>query len=200
MPSGYPEQATVLPVGTTFHESTGLWGMLTLITTVAALFAYLLFSYFYVATQAPGQWPPSGPPRLMLASINTCVLLASSACVWWADRAAAKGAHGRTLLGLAGSIVLGILFVGLQLVEWRGKSFSLVTDPYGSLFFTITGFHMVHVIVGILMLAVLLVWTAAGLFTPRRHAALSIGALYWHFVDAVWLAVFSALYLSAHAH
>ena len=96
-----------------------------------------------------------------------------------------------------------VTYVACGAEHWRNAkpcAGALVTDPYGSLFFTITGFHVVHVIVGILMLVVLLVWTAAGLFTPRRHAALSIGALYWHFVDAVWLAVFSALYLSAHAH
>lgn len=187
-----------LPVGTVFRESTGLWGMLTLILTEAALFAYLLFSYFYVASQAPGRWPPFGQPSLTLASINTVILLASSVCVWAAERGAKRGAAGQSIAGLAAAFLLGVLFIALQLVEWHGKPFGLTTDPYGSLFFTITGFHMLHVAVGVVMLAVLLAWQLLGYFSARRHAPLSIGALYWHFVDVVWLAVFSALYLSPH--
>jgi cytochrome c oxidase subunit 3 len=185
-----------LPVGTVFRESTGLWGMLTLILTEAALFAYLLFSYFYVASQAPGRWPPFGQPSLTLASINTLILIASSASIWAAERGAKRGAPGQTMGGLSAALLLGALFIALQLVEWRGKPFGLTSDPYGSLFFTITGFHMLHVAVGLLMLAVLLMWAAMGYFSPRRHAPLSIGALYWHFVGVVWLAVYSALYLS----
>ncbi|MDB5821859.1 MAG: putative cytochrome c oxidase subunit [Herminiimonas sp.] len=185
-----------LPVGTVFRESTGLWGMMMLILTEAALFAYLLFSYFYVASQAPGAWPPFGPPKLAIASINTVILLLSSVCVWWADRAARRGSGAQVLLGLASGLILGIAFVGLQLLEWHGKPFTLSSDPYGSLFFTITGFHMLHVVVGLIMLAVMLTWASLGYFSKQRHAALSIGALYWHFVDAVWLAVFASLYVS----
>jgi cytochrome c oxidase subunit 3 len=185
-----------LPVGTVLRESTGLWGMLTLILTEAALFAYLLFSYFYVASQAPGRWPPFGQPSLTLASINTLILIASSASIWAAERGAKRGASAQTTGGLLAALLLGALFIALQLVEWHGKPFSLTTDPYGSLFFTITGFHMLHVAVGLAMLAVLLIWAAMGYYSPRRHAPLSIGALYWHFVGVVWLAVYSALYLS----
>jgi heme/copper-type cytochrome/quinol oxidase subunit 3 len=185
-----------LPVGTVFRESTGLWGMLTLILTEAALFAYLLFSYFYVASQAPGRWPPFGQPSLTLASINTVILVASSVCIWSAERGAKRGAPGRTTAGLLAAFLLGAVFIALQLVEWHGKPFGLTTDPYGSLFFTITGFHMLHVAVGLVMLVVLLLWAVMGYFSPRRHAPLSIGALYWHFVGVVWLAVYSALYLS----
>lgn len=185
-----------LPVGTVLRESTGLWGMLTLILTEAALFAYLLFSYFYVASQASGRWPPSGQPSLTLATINTVILFASSVCIWAAERGAKKGASRQTAGGLGAALLLGALFIALQLREWHGKPFGLTTDPYGSLFFTITGFHMLHVAVGLVMLAVLLMWAAFGYFSPRRHAPLSIGALYWHFVGVVWLAVYSALYLS----
>jgi heme/copper-type cytochrome/quinol oxidase subunit 3 len=64
------------------------------------------------------------------------------------------------------------------------------------LYFTITGFHMLHVIVGLLMLAVLLLWTAFGYFCADRHSAVSIGVMYWHFVTIVWLAVFFTFYIT----
>ncbi|MGN6388423.1 MAG: cytochrome c oxidase subunit 3 [Burkholderiaceae bacterium] len=195
-PAHERQRTEALPVGSVFKESTGVWGMVTLIATEAALFAYLLFSYFYLASQAQGRWPPSGPPKLTLASINTVILIVSSVFVWWGEQGAKRGKKGQTVIGLAGGLVLGIAFIGLQLKEWHDKPFGITTDPYGSLFYTITGFHMMHVVVGLVFLAVMLIWAALGYFSPRRHAPLSIGALYWHFVDVVWLAVFSSLYLS----
>jgi heme/copper-type cytochrome/quinol oxidase subunit 3 len=185
-----------LPVGGQLDNSTGIWGMWMLIGTEAALFAYLLFSYFYMASQHQGTWPPSGPPALLKASVNTALLLASSGCAWWAERGARHSRQGQTAVGLGAALLLGTAFSLVQLSEWRAKPFTISTDPYGSLYFTITGFHMAHVALGLLILVVLLVWTLLGYFGRERHAPLSIGILYWHFVDAVWLAVFSALYLA----
>lgn len=191
------EQAMApLPVGGQLDHATGIWGMWMLIGTEAALFAYLLFSYFYLQSQHAGRWPPDGPPALLKASINTVLLLLSSGCAWFAERGARRARHAATLAGLAGALVLGCVFTAVQLHEWRTRPFSLSTDPYGSLYYTITGFHLMHVAVGLLILACLLLWAGLGYFSSRRHAALSIGILYWHFVDAVWLAVFSALFLA----
>ncbi|QOY96834.1 heme-copper oxidase subunit III [Massilia sp. UMI-21] len=170
--------------------------MWTLIGTEASLFAYLLFSYFYMASQHAGRWPPQGPPELFKASLNTGLLLASSACAWWSERGARHGSRAAQASGLLGALVLGGVFMGVQFGEWHSKPFTLSTDAYGSLYFTITGFHMLHVAVGMLMLAALLAWALLGYFTPRRHAPLSIGVLYWHFVDVVWLAVYASLFLS----
>lgn len=186
----------LLPVGGQYRHSTGIWGMWTLIGTEAALFAYLLFSYFYLASQHEGPWPPHGVPKLLAASINTALLLASSGCAWYAEQSGKRAQRGPMMLGLGAALVLGSAFATIQLREWGKQPFTIATDAYGSLYFTITGFHMMHVAVGLLILAVLLLWAALGYFTGRRHAALSIGVLYWHFVDAVWLVVFSALYLA----
>ena len=140
-------------------------------------------------------FPDPVPPEMSTLS-RASTQPASSVSIWAAERGAKKGASGQTIGGLSAALLLGALFIALQLVEWHGKPFGLTTDPYGSLFFTITGFHMLHVAGGLVMLAVLLAWAAMGYFSPRRHAPLSIGALYWHFVGVVWLAVYSALYLS----
>jgi cytochrome c oxidase subunit III len=198
MPNADLATNPVLPVGGQYRHSTGIWGMWTLIGTEAALFAYLLFSYFYVASQHAGRWPPFGPPELLKASINTVLLLLSSVCAWWAERSAKGGRRGPVVLGLLAALVLGSVFTAIQLSEWRSKPFELSTDGYSSLYYTITGFHLMHVAVGLLMLLVLLCWAALGYFTERRHAALSVGVLYWHFVDAVWLVVFSALFVVPH--
>jgi len=99
------------------------------------------------------------------------------------------------IVGLVLAILLGLVFLGMQGVEWHGEPFKLNSGVYSSLYFTITGIHMIHVIVGLLMMAVLLLWTALGYFSGGRHAAASIGAIYWHFVTFIWLIVFSVIYL-----
>jgi cytochrome c oxidase subunit III len=94
--------------------------------------------------------------------------------------------------------VLGIVFLGLQMLEWRNKPFSLATNAYSSLYFTITGFHMAHVLAGLVILAFLLVWALLGYFDERRHSAVSIGTIYWHFVTVVWLFVFATIYITPY--
>ncbi len=186
-----------LPVGSFGRKSSGWYGVWTLVLTEAAIFVYLLFSYFYLASQANGDWPLGGIPSLKLAAPNSLILLLSSAALIWAERTGARrGQRLRLLGGIAIALVLGIVFVIVQLHEWGTKVFSLHSGTYGSIYFVVTGFHLAHVIVGLLLLLALLVWAAVGYFDRERHAPLTIGAIYWHFVDVVWLIVFASLYLA----
>lgn len=187
-----------LPVGSRGRLSSGWWGMWSVVLTEAALFGYLLFSYYYVAAQAHAPWPAGGPPKLTIALPDTIILLLASGTVWWGERGLRRGEQGKLRLGLLLTIVLGAVFLALQVIEWKHKSFTPATNAYGSLYFTITGFHMAHVLVGLGMLLFLLVWALLGYFDVRRHSAVSIGAVYWHFVTAVWLAVFATIYLSPY--
>lgn len=186
-----------LPVGKAAElHPTGQWGMALLIATEAALFAYLLFSYFYLAVRAPGPWPTAGPPGLDIAIPNTVILVASSASLHWAERGVRRGDLRRLRWGLGVTILLGTTFLALQGFEYSRLEFSPTSDAYGSAFFIITGLHGSHVLVGTVMLAVLLVLALRGEFSKEDHHFVSNGALYWHFVDAVWLAVFTCLYLT----
>jgi heme/copper-type cytochrome/quinol oxidase subunit 3 len=187
-----------LPVGSKGRLSSGWWGMITVIATEAALFAYLLFSYFYVSSQVGGAWPPGGPPKLDLAIAGTVVLLLGSVTMWWGEKGIRAGRQGQLLAGLAASVVLAAVFVALEGTEWSHKSFTPATDAYGSLYFTVTGFHLAHVLVGALMLAMLFVWTLLGYFGVRRHSTISIAVMYWHFVTAVWVAVFLTFYVTPY--
>lgn len=184
-----------LPVGSKGRLSSGWWGMLALIVTEAALFAYLLFSYYYIAAQSIGTWPPV-PPKLQLAIPGTIVLLLGSLTMWWGERGIRAGKQAQLLFGLITSILLALAFLALEGLEWSRKDFSPTSNEYGSLYFTITGFHMAHVIVGVLMLTMLTVWTLRHYFGARRHSAVSIAVIYWHFVTLVWIAVFFTFYVT----
>jgi heme/copper-type cytochrome/quinol oxidase subunit 3 len=187
-----------LPVGAMDRRASGWWAMIFTIFTEASLFAYLLFSYYYLAVQPhpPGAFPQGGAPSLALALPNTVILLASSVAVAWAQLGIEHGNKNRLVAGLGLGTLLGLVFLVVQYFEWAAKPYGLASSPYASLYFTITGFHMAHVAVGVAMLAALTWWSGKGYFNRRRFAHIHIGALYWHFVDAVWLAIFFTFYLT----
>ncbi|MFZ2169709.1 MAG: cytochrome c oxidase subunit 3 [Methylococcaceae bacterium] len=189
-----------LPVGSAGNRSSGWWGVLALIVTEGSLFGYLLFSYFYLASQTEQHWPPEGLPSLVMPGLNTLILLASSGFVWASERCIQRRQMRWSLASMALALILGIGFVVIQLHEWSIKTYDMTSNLYGSLYFTITGFHMLHVIVGLIILMMLLLWIALGYFDDRRYAAVTIGGLYWHFVDVVWLFVFTSLYLMPYLY
>lgn len=187
-----------LPVGALDTRASGWWAVIFTVFTEAALFAYLLFSYFYLAVQPhlPGTFPEGGPPALGLALPNTMVLIASSIAVGWAQLGIERGNRWRLVVGLGLGAVLGLAFLVVQGFEWAAKPFPLSSSPYSSLYFVVTGFHMAHVVVGVAILLALTWWSERGYFNARRFAHIHIGALYWHFVDVVWLVVFFTFYIT----
>jgi heme/copper-type cytochrome/quinol oxidase subunit 3 len=189
---------SALPVGAIDTRASGWWAMIFVVFTEASLFAYLLFSYFYLAVQPhePGTFPAGGTPDLTLALPNTIILLLSSVAVGWAQFNIERNDKRRLCIGLGVGAVLGMIFLVIQYFEWAAKPFALASNTYSSLYFTVTGFHMAHVVVGVIMLWALFAWSAMGYFNRVRYAHIHIGALYWHFVDAVWLAVFFTFYIT----
>jgi len=184
------------PPGT---RSTSEWGILLLILTEGALFATMLASYFYIRFNSP-TWPLGGikPPELPLPIIGTVLLLASSATMFWAVRSSARGQPRRLRLGILLTILLGASFIAIQTYEYLNAEFRPNTNVYGSLFFTITGIHGLHLIAGLILCIVILIWAFGNRLNVQEHDALSNVSLYWHFVGLVWLFIFVSLYLSPH--
>jgi heme/copper-type cytochrome/quinol oxidase subunit 3 len=181
-------------------RSPAWWGMLLLIATEATLFALLLVSYFYERFEAVGPWPPDGiaEPKLLVPAVMTALLMASSVPAYLADTSIRRGEVERLRLYLASTLVLGAAFLGLQAWEYSDELDVLrpQTNAYGSLFYTVTGLHGAHVIVGLFLLGWVLAWALRGRYGADRHLAVEISSLYWHFVHVVWLFVFLSLYLS----
>jgi heme/copper-type cytochrome/quinol oxidase subunit 3 len=146
----------------------------------------------------PNTFPEGGLPDLKLAVPNTIVLLLSSGAVAWAQFNIEKNDKRHLVWGLGIAAVLGMIFLVVQYFEWSAKPFVLASTPYSSLYFVVTGFHMAHVVVGVIVLWALFAWSAMGYFNRVRYAHIHIGGLYWHFVDAVWIAVFFTFYLTPY--
>jgi len=145
-----------------------------------------------------GVWPPKGtevfsPWKLPL--LNTFILLTSSGTVTWAHHALLHNDRKGLVWGLVVTVVLGVLFTSLQAYEYAHAEFSYGSGIFGSTFFMATGFHGFHVIVGTLFLLVCLLRAIRGDFKPDQHFGLEAAAWYWHFVDVVWLFLFSFVYV-----
>jgi heme/copper-type cytochrome/quinol oxidase subunit 3 len=181
-------------------RSTAWWGMILLIATEATLFAVLLLSYLYLRFESTPAWPPPPiePPTLKLPVLMTVLLVVSSIPMQLAANAArARRTSLVVRVWLLIGSALGLAFLAVQFDEYQTKlgEFRPSTNSYGSLFYTITGFHGIHVIVGLL----LTLWAVvlAGRRVRRGgERAIENVVLYWHFVGVVWLAVFATIYLS----
>jgi heme/copper-type cytochrome/quinol oxidase subunit 3 len=198
-PTGLGDEA--LPEIATGSQSFAWWGMIWLILTESALFATLIFSYFYLRFRSGPAWPPSGidAPSLALPLIMSAILWSSSLPVHLADRGIRRGNTRALRWGLLAGWLLGATFLVLQLaVEYPEvlREFTPRTNAYGSLFFTITGLHGLHVLVGLVFSIWIQVRAWKGAFDEERHVSVQNFAMYWHFVDTVWLFVLLTLYIS----
>ena len=145
-----------------------------------------------------GQWPPKGiatfdPWHLPL--LNTLILLTSGTTVTWAHHALLENDRQGLKWGLILTIALGAAFTCVQAYEYSHAGFHFSQNIYGATFFMATGFHGFHVIIGTVFLTVCLVRAFLGHFTPKQHLGFEFAAWYWHFVDVVWLFLFSCIYV-----
>jgi cytochrome c oxidase subunit III len=201
------------PVAAFPHDSRGgisnpILGMLLFICSEVMFFSGLFAAYFSVRA-ASVHWPPTAAENIpkalaehfnlhaepwYAAGLTAILILSSVTCqlgVWAIrrdDRTGFIRAFGVTL-------VLGILFLLGQLYDYSTIGFGVSDTPFGTTFYTLTGFHGAHVFGGAVMLSVILYRGLAGQFSSRHYDAVEATSLYWHFVDVVWIALFSTLYI-----
>jgi cytochrome c oxidase subunit 3 len=130
-----------------------------------------------------------------LPLVNTLILLTSGTTVTWAHHSLLEGDRKGLIWGLVCTVVLGILFTTCQAYEYAHAGFGFSHHIYGSTFFMATGFHGFHVIVGTIFLTVCLIRAIRGSFTVKHHFGFEAAAWYWHFVDVVWLFLFTCIYV-----
>jgi cytochrome c oxidase subunit 3 len=159
-----------------------------------------LFGAYFTIRSAATQWPPEGTPHLSApyAAVLTAILVASSVTMQFGVWAIRKNEQRRLVLWLAVSLILGAIFLCLQAYEYANlieEGMTLSSGVYGSTFYTLTGFHGAHVAGGAAFILIVLLRARSGQFTARYHDTVEMASYYWHFVDVVWLGLFSTIYL-----
>jgi cytochrome c oxidase subunit III len=177
---------------------TALVGMLLFIASEVMFFGGLFATYFNARAAAPGGvWepPPGGHLDLPLAAVLTAILVASSFTMQFAVWAIRRGDTGKLKLWTAITLTLGVVFLIGQIYDYSQLGFGIADGVFGTVFYTLTGFHGAHVFGGAVGLTVILARSMRGQFSQRNHVAVEAVSMYWHFVDVVWIGVFSTIYL-----
>jgi cytochrome c oxidase subunit III len=158
-------------------------------------FASLFGMYFTLRAQA-AVWPPADIDLgLLRPTIFTAVLVASSFTMQTADRRIKRGDVAGMKRWIWLTFALGVVFLCGQFWDYFHANFGISTNAYGSAFVTMTGFHAIHVIAGLLVMLVVLGRAATGAYDAENHGAVEAATYYWHFVDVVWIALYTVLFL-----
>jgi cytochrome c oxidase subunit 3 len=197
------------PVAGLAHDERGgisnpILGMILFITSEVMFFSGLFAAYFTVRANAP-QWPPAAlefehnPLQIfpLVGPATVLLIISSFTCQFavWAIRREDRTAFLR-FIGV--TVVLGVIFLITQAMDYAllySEGMTLDAGAFGTTYYTLTGFHGAHVFGGVIMLAVVLYRGMAGQFSSRHHDAVEATSLYWHFVDVVWIVLFSTIYI-----
>jgi cytochrome c oxidase subunit 3 len=176
-----------------------LLGMILFISSEVIFFGSLFGAYFTIRGRA-GTWPPEGTPEMSLIAplIFSAALISSSYTVHRASAAIKRGDRNGLGTWLAATIALGGIFLAGQGWEYShlvAEGFEMDFNVFATLFFTMTGFHGLHVFGGLVALLIVLAKARRGDFSAERHGGVEAAAYYWHFVDAVWVFLFTVLYV-----
>ncbi|MDG5776372.1 heme-copper oxidase subunit III [Haloarculaceae archaeon H-GB2-1] len=191
--------------GTESHGGTGLkFAMLLFLGTELATFGAGFVYYFFVRA---GTWPPAGAelPHLVSGLVlgNTAILILSSITLHFAHVALRRNNRDRFIQLLGVTLLLGIIFVGGQILEYYefivNEGLTISSGVFASAFFGLTGLHGLHVTMGAILLAIVLIRGVYGQYDAERHTSVTTVSMYWHFVDVVWIFLVAVLYFGAAA-
>ncbi len=197
--------ASTIPVPVVAHELEQPWhlpnkgkiGMICLIIGETAIFSIFVLAYlFYIGKS---QWGPQPREVLEVPIVNTICLLSSSLTIWVSEQAIEHGKVQKFIAWMGLTILLGSIFLVGTGYEWYKLIYqdglTLQTNLFGTTFYSLVGLHASHVIIGLIMLITLWMFAKTGHVTAKNSERIQTLALYWHFVDAVWVVVFAVVYI-----
>ncbi len=172
-------------------------GMLLFIASEIMLFGAFFTMYFFIRVVAnPATWPPVGDHLpVFVAGVNTAILITSSFTMHWALTSIKRDHHAGLQAGLFLTLALGWIFLITQALEYSRVGFAPHDNAFASIFFGLTGLHGAHVFIGLTILLFMTIRAFRGHFSSEHHHGVEIAGIYWHFVDVMWIVVYSTVYL-----
>jgi cytochrome c oxidase subunit 3 len=160
------------------------------------IFGAFFTAYFFIRIVSGADWPAQGTelPKL-IAGVNTAILLSSSVTMHWTLESVKAGNRLGLRAGIVTTFLLGLTFLTVQINEYVHLGFSPQDHAQGTIFYGLTGLHGAHVFVGLSLLAVVTIRAFRGHFTPQDHRGVEVPGIYWHFVDVMWIIVYSTIYI-----
>jgi cytochrome c oxidase subunit 3 len=174
-----------------------LLGMLLFIISEVMVFGAFFTAYFFIRVVAGDDWFPFKGHHLpvAVAGVNTAILLSSSLTMHWAQTSIKNGNRFGLKAGMLTTFLLGSTFLFIQVNEYVHIGFAPHDFAQGSIFYGLTGLHGAHVFIGLTLLAMVNVRAFRGHFTPEEHRGVEVPGIYWHFVDIMWVIVYSTIYI-----
>jgi cytochrome c oxidase subunit 3 len=171
-------------------------GMLLFIISEVMVFGAFFTAYFFIRVVNGDTWPAEGDelPKLV-AGFNTAILLSSSLTMHWTVVAAKANNRFAMKAGIFTTFLLGLSFLFIQINEYVHIGFSPSSSAQASIFYGLTGLHGAHVFIGLLLLFIVMVRIFRGHFSPEHHDGIEVPGIYWHFVDIMWVVVYTTVYI-----
>jgi cytochrome c oxidase subunit III len=170
-------------------------GMMLFIISEIMLFGAFFTAYFFIRVVNNAEWPAEGNELpVAIAGVNTLVLISSSFTMHWAVHGARHENRFAMKAGLFTTLMLGTTFLIVQVNEYVNIGFAPGDHAQGTIFYSLTGLHGAHVFVGLTLLLFATTRAWRGHFTPKEHRGVEVPGIYWHFVDIMWIVVYSAVY------
>jgi cytochrome c oxidase subunit III len=171
-------------------------GMFLFIASEVMLFGSFFTAYFFVRVSADTPWPTPGHHLpIFVAGMNTIILVTSSFTMHWALQAIKRGNRAGLQAGLTLTFLLGLTFLLTQISEYSRIGFAPYTDAFGTIFYCLTGLHGAHVFVGLTLLLAATIRAYRGHYSAEAHHGVEIPGIYWHFVDVMWIVVYTTVYI-----
>ena len=173
-----------------------LLGMLLFIISEIMVFGAFFTAYFFIRVVDANPWPAAGTelPKI-IAGFNTAVLLSSSVTIHWALESVKRGNRFGLKAGMLTTFFLGCTFLFVQINEYVHIGFAPSNSAQASVFYGLTGLHGAHVFIGLCLLLMVTVRAFRGHFSPEQHRGVEVPGIYWHFVDVMWVVVYTTVYL-----
>jgi cytochrome c oxidase subunit 3 len=175
-----------------------LLGMLLFIISEIMVFGAFFTAYFFIRIVAEGHtWFPIDDKDLpvAVAGVNTAILVSSSLTLHWAQTSIKNGNRFGLQAGMTATFLLGLTFLFIQINEYVHIGFAPQDHAQATIFFSLTGLHGAHVTIGLMLLGMVTVRAFRGHFSPEEHQGMEIPGIYWHFVDVMWIVVYTTIYV-----